>query len=186
MKVGRRRCYKGPLCNQLTINSPIETLKNKFTQFENKELFEDMIALDNIRVKMNSQICKRTECDADSQHFDLRLLTPYDAITILRVKLINEQFLPKTGELRLLYATTEYSLSNPMDVARSQIKETRKLDVDDVIKALCVIISPIETPNNEFTQFENKEIFKDRIALDNRLLWDQSGGLENVNAFYTI
>ena len=62
-----------------------------------------------------------------------------------------------------------------MDAARSQIKETRKLGVDDVINALRVINSPIETPNNEFTQFENKELFKDMIALDNRLLWDQSG-----------
>ncbi|KAL4567751.1 hypothetical protein LXL04_023344 [Taraxacum kok-saghyz] len=90
------------------INSPIETPKNEFTQFENKELFEDMIALDNSRVKMNSQICKRTYFDGDSQSFDLRLLTQSNAITILHVKLIIKRLLPTTRELRLLYARIEY------------------------------------------------------------------------------
>ena len=55
-----------------------------------------------------------------------------------------------------------------MDSARSQIKEPRKFGVDDVINALRVSNSPIETPKNEFTQFENKELFEDMIALDNR------------------
>ncbi|KAL4567754.1 hypothetical protein LXL04_023347 [Taraxacum kok-saghyz] len=119
------------------INSPIETPKNEFTQFEYKELFEDMIALDNrflwdqsgenelsqqireisselfrrkpfeLMDKLTKQICKHAEFDTDSQPFDLRLLTPSDAVTTLRVKLIIEQFL-LTRELRLLYATVEY------------------------------------------------------------------------------
>ena len=58
--------------------------------------------------KFTKQICKRIEFDADSQLFDLKLLTPSDVITILRVKLINEQFFPRTGELRLLYARAKY------------------------------------------------------------------------------